>query len=791
MNDPHDNHLNILILEDDVVDRKLLERFLKLSSLSGASVKSASLLKEALDMVQSEPFDVVLSDLGLPDSTGTTAIDQLHHVAPCVPVIVMSGQDDEAVAVQAVQQGAQDYLIKGQVDSQILVRAIRYAVERKKVERKLQETEQNYRTIFDNSAVAIMMADEAGRLISWNQFAANLLEMTEEDLYLRPIEAFYPKEEWAKICDEKIGLKGMQHHLETRMIKKTGGIIDVDISLTVLKDQGGSVTGSIGVIRDITERKEAEGQLEQSYALLHATLESTADGLLAVDNAGQLASHNEKFSNMWGLGQCTLMEMSYHDVVTAMGKQLTDGAAFLADLENAIELDAVGMLEKNGTLNFKDGRIIEYYSKPQTVSKHVTARVFSFRDVTERKRVHEILERKQQDLEAVFDAAPIGMLLIDSDLRVRRANDSVRAMVHQGYKDIMGLRPGRLLGCVHSCESPQNKMRRCGDSKACLNCPLSAAISSSLDEQKSIHGVEINPHLRMDGKELHPWLSISAEALSIDGERFSVVAVNDITDRVRAERQLRETMEIKSQFISTVSHELRTPLASMKESVLIVLDGVAGPINQDQMHFLDVARRNIDRLWRLINDVLDFQKLGAGKMTFQMNEGDLVRTVEEAYSTMEQLARKSHVNLTLNVQQDAPTAVYDSDRLIQVLTNLMSNAIKFTPEDGRVSVDARCVGQEFVLTIKDTGLGIPKEDLSKVFERFYRVNRPGKEITGTGLGLAIVRRIIDAHSGRIDVQSTMGEGTTIVIYLPVKTQMGPCILSDIEDQTMESTIQAS
>ena len=135
--------------------------------------------------------------------------------------------------------------------------------------------------------------------------------------------------------------------------------------------------------------------------------------------------------------------------------------------------------------------------------------------------------------------------------------------------------------------------------------------------------------------------------------------------------------------------------------------------------------------------------------------------------------------------------MYDSDRMIQVLINLISNAIKFTPENGHVTVAVRCVGQEFVLTVRDTGLGIPKEDLSKVFERFYRVARPEKQITGTGLGLSIVRRIIDAHSGRIDVQSKVGEGTTFVIYLPVKIQQETPRLSDIEDQAMETAIGAS
>ena len=790
MSDRHDEQLNILIIEDDAVDKKLLERFLSRSSLGVFNVTSVSVLKDALAIVQSEPIDIVLSDLGLPDSTGTQAIEQLNRVAPHVPVIVMSGQDDEAVAVKAVQLGAQDYLIKGQVDSEILVRAIRYGVERKKAERSLQEAEQNYRIIFENSAVAIMMVNDKGQLISWNQFTADLLEMTAEDLNLRPIESFYPKEEWQKICDENIRLKGMQHHLETRMVKKTGGIIDVDISLTVLKDPGGHVTGSIGVIRDITERRKAEEQLEHSYALLNATLESTADGLLAVDNLGRLTSYNQKFCDMWGITKTSLADMDYDDVVARISEQLVDEGAFLANLEGKAKAGGSPTSEKNGVIILQDGRTIEHYSKPQVVSQHVTAWVFSFRDVTERRRVHEILSRKQKNLEAIFDAAPIGMLLVDSNLNVCRANDAVRHMSQKEYCDIIGQRPGRALGCVNSCSAPKNDLGRCGDTRACLNCRLFETIKSSLDHDKSVHGVELNPHLRIDGRETHPWLSISTETLSIDGERFVVVAVHDITDRVRVERELRETMEIKSQFISTVSHELRTPLASMKESVLIVLDGIAGTINQDQIHFLDVARRNIDRLWRLINDLLDFQKLGAGKMTFQMQEGDLSRTVEEAYTTMLPMAKKSHVNLVLNLEPDGPAAVYDSDRLIQVLTNLISNAVKFTPANGHVSVAAHCVGHEYVLAIKDTGLGIPKEDLPKVFERFYRVNRPGKEITGTGLGLSIVRRIIDAHSGRIDVESKVGEGTTFTIYLPVKLQQGAHVLSDSEDQTLETTIQA-
>ncbi len=919
MNEHHDNDLKILIVEDDIVDKKLLERLLKHSSLLVSEVRSAGSLGEAISLVQSEAFDIILSDLGLPDSVGTNAIDKLNQAAPHIPIVVMSGRDDEATAIHAVQLGAQDYLIKGQVDSQILVRVIRYAVERKKAEQKLQLAEQNYRLIFENSAVAIMMVNQGGQLVSWNQFTADLLEMTEQELYLCPVDSFYPKEEWQKICDENIREKGMQHHLETRMVKKSGIIIDVDISISVLKDPKGHVTGSIGVIRDVTERKEAEARLDQSYALLNATLESTADGLLAVDNEGNITHHNQTFSSMWGFSEAYFETINFDRLLRAMGDQLKDAPVFLAGLTSESLGESSSLSDKNAVLVCKDGRVIEHFSKPQYVAGQIAGRVLSFRDaterykaekalfkseerfrqvvenaqewiwevdanglftyvspvveknigfkpndllgqkyffdlfdpeeretlkeqafevfarkdrfrefetkirdidgntawllksgvplldehgelvgyrgvdidITERKRVQEILHRKQKNLEAIFDAAPIGMLLIDSEMKVRRANDAVRRMTFKDYPDILDHYPGRVLGCANSCKAPKNTRLRCGDGRACLDCKLFSTIKGSLDEEKAIHGVEINPRIRINKKDIHPWLSISTEALLIDGETCVVVAIDDITARVRAEKELRETIEIKSQFISTVSHELRTPLAAMKEAVLIVSDGVAGPLNNDQGHFLGVAKRNIDRLWRLINEVLDFQKLGTGKMKFRMNEGDLVHTVEEAYNTMIHMANKGKINLALDIQPGVPMAVYDSDRMMQVLTNLISNAIKFTPENGCVTVGVRCVGEKFVLSVRDSGMGIPKNDLSRIFDRFYQVNRSGaKEIKGTGLGLAIVHRIVEAHGGHVHVQSEMGKGTTFTIHMPVKMQQGTHTLTDVEDEAVENAILA-
>jgi len=292
----------------------------------------------------------------------------------------------------------------------------------------------------------------------------------------------------------------------------------------------------------------------------------------------------------------------------------------------------------------------------------------------------------------------------------------------------------------------------------------------ALKSDQSVHEVEIQPTLVIDNNKVMPWLFISSKPVMIDGDKHVLVAINDDTERKQAEEKLKETMEIKAQFISTVSHELRTPLACMREGVNIVLEGVAGKINKKQKNFLDIAKRNIDRLSALVNDVLDFQKLQSGKMEFNMEENDIKEIIKDAYNTMLPAAKQKEVGLFLEFENDIPRATFASNKIIQVLTNLMSNAIKFTPEKGKVTVCARCKNEDLAVSISDTGMGIPQEDLLKVFERFYRVNLPGKQIKGTGLGLAIAYKIVTIHGGRFEVESELGKGTTFTFYLPIKSK---------------------
>jgi signal transduction histidine kinase len=256
----------------------------------------------------------------------------------------------------------------------------------------------------------------------------------------------------------------------------------------------------------------------------------------------------------------------------------------------------------------------------------------------------------------------------------------------------------------------------------------------------------------------------------IGGHKHLIVAINEITQRKRAEDELKETMELKSQFISTVSHELRTPLTGMIEGIAIVLDEVAGPINEKQAKFLTIAKRNADRLNDLINDVLDLQKFGAGKTRLDIQSHDIKQTVLEVQEIMTLYADKRSIEMSFAISDEVSKAKFDRAKIIQVLTNLVSNAIKFTPEKGRISVSVQRRDPpkaDWVISVHDTGMGIPKEELPKIFDPFYRVNRPGQHVQGTGLGLAIVNKIVKLHNGLIEVESKINHGTTFTIYLPL------------------------
>jgi len=233
-------------------------------------------------------------------------------------------------------------------------------------------------------------------------------------------------------------------------------------------------------------------------------------------------------------------------------------------------------------------------------------------------------------------------------------------------------------------------------------------------------------------------------------------------------RQLKMVDKMKSDFLSTMSHELRTPLTSIKEGISLLQDGIGGALAERQKRLLNILAAETHRLIALVNSLLDLSKMEAGMMTYHFEAGSLPPLIQRAMMEMVPLVEGKRIQLEAGINQELPSINMDGDRVLQALRNLIGNAVKFTPEGGRIRVSARSTHVGVEVSVEDTGPGIPKENMTTIFERFHQV--PGKSsnpMKGTGLGLAIVKHIINAHGGNVWAESQPGQGSTFIFVLPL------------------------
>jgi two-component system sensor histidine kinase GlrK len=261
---------------------------------------------------------------------------------------------------------------------------------------------------------------------------------------------------------------------------------------------------------------------------------------------------------------------------------------------------------------------------------------------------------------------------------------------------------------------------------------------------------------------------ISRGAFNSDLEIASPPEISELARHFNAMcRQLNTVDKMKSDFFSTMSHELRTPLACIKEGISLLKDGIGGACVDKQAKLLNILTMETNRLIGHVNSFLDLSKMEAGMMTYHFEQGNLHSLIKKAIMEMVPLVEVKKIKFEATMTEELPMIKMDDERILQALRNLIGNAVKFTPEGGRVRISACPRAQGLEVSVADTGPGIPKEDIPTIFEKFHQVPVGRSERTnGTGLGLAIVKHIITAHRGRVWVESEPGRGSTFSFALP-------------------------
>ena len=525
-------------------------------------------------------------------------------------------------------------------------------------------------------------------------------------------------------------------------------------------------------------------ELLQSLAILRATLESTTDAILVTDEKDRVIDFNEKYIGMWKIPREVLETATLREVSELMSQHFADPRRFIARIEEIIATAQ----ESFDLLELKDGRIFDRSSKILKVEGARAGRVWSFRDVTERNRF-EITANRLAALVASSDDAIVGK---DLNLIVTSWNFGAERIFGYSAEEMIGTSIMRLI--------PPDRLEE------------ETEILSRIRRGQRLDPFE-TVRLAKDGRRLQLSMTISP-IMDASGHVIGASKVaRDITERKKAEEALKKAMEeaetanrerlllldserearsqaeqasrMKDEFLATLSHELRTPLNAVLGWANILRLGKRQ--GEELIQGLDIIERNARIQAKIIEDLLDMSRIISGKVRLDAQWIELAAVLNESIETLRSTAQAKGVRLQAMLDLFAGPIFGDPSRLQQVFWNLLNNAIKFTPKDGKVEVLLKRAGSEVEVTVVDTGEGIAPGFLPYVFDRFQQGDASTtRRHGGLGLGLAIVKELVELHGGTVRVESEgLGKGATFTVRLPLTAAYSE---PDKEDQLPEAVL---
>ncbi|MFO8039613.1 MAG: PAS domain S-box protein [Sodalinema sp.] len=514
------------------------------------------------------------------------------------------------------------------------------------------------------------------------------------------------------------------------------------------------------IIYNYCDRRRVEQALRDSEERFRVTFEQAAVGIAQLDFQGNFLRVNRRYCNLLGYEPEELLQLNMADILHP-----NDLPESLDSLQQ-MQLGTLGSCSREKRQRRRDGswrwaQVTAQVVVEGTDPKYV---ICAAADIHDRKQYQAALERLRHRYELILNAAGEGICEINLRQQVAFCNPTAARMLGSDHvAEIIGL---SLYDIISPPQSSQESPKAEAASPPFWQQMWQTQVSEL--EQCNLPGTSPTIHqaqfCRLDGSTFP--VDYICTPIVLNGQHLgAVLTFKDISERLAIEK-------LKNEFLSMVSHELRTPLTPMQVALGLLNSGKLGPLSEKGQHLVSIALSNTNRLRRLIDDLLDFQRLESGRVEINRQHHPLLALLQQSLDTMRAMAEQDDIGLEI-VPKTEDLREYlvwaDGDLLIQVLTNLISNAIKFSPPGAVVSFGLRDWSQpgEICLQVCDRGRGIPPNSLEQVFDPFHQVDTSdSRKKGGTGLGLTICRRIIEQHGGRIWAENLPGGGTRISLTLP-------------------------
>jgi PAS domain S-box-containing protein len=532
---------------------------------------------------------------------------------------------------------------------------------------------------------------------------------------------------------------------ELRMSRRDGTTFLAEYTSAEISGPGGVPT-IVTYIRDITQRKLVEEELRASEERHRAVLENSFDAVFLTKGRGEFVHVNRAACELFGTTAKELMSSS----ASALLEPDTPGLPEFREMRTQ-----TGRARGELIMVRPDGsRFPAELTSSRFVAGDGTVYISTFlRDLTERKRAEAALQASERRFRSIFNQAPVGIAQIAADGRLYDLNPRFCSMLGVSAEQAIGARFDRFV-------PPENQAGFIADFETATHDPTREVRTVTQEVLR--------------GDRTRVWLqATSAPVRRSDGTLDHIlVMLEDVTAKRAAEASAMATLaemerlnKMKSEFISVVSHEFRTALAGIQGFSELIRDEDLG--KAEMKEFAGDINKDALRLNRMITDMLDLDRIEAGRLSLRLSNVDLNTAIGD---TIERARATSSVHrIVADLDPALPTVLADGDRMVQVLSNLLNNAVKYSPAGGEIRVLSRLDGTQVLISVSDQGQGIPQEFITRIFERYERYEAsPASRIIGTGLGLPIARQIVEMHGGRIWVDSTAGAGSTFHFTIPVR-----------------------